>query len=104
MVEYQTVASVSNEAPGEMKLGVLDDKEVVVANIDGEDFAFGNACPHAASPLVDGEVVGAIVTCRWYATAFNVKTGEAQQGGVTDDPVPNYEICLEGNDIQIRMP
>ena len=71
MVEYQTVASVSNEAPGEMKLGVLDDKEVVVANIDGEDFAFGNACPHAASPLVDGEVVGAIVTCRWYATAFN---------------------------------
>ena len=104
MAEFQTVARASDVAPGEMNLVMLDDKEVVVANVDGEYFAFGNTCPHAGGPLVDGELVREIVTCPWHATPFNVKTGEAQQGGRTDDPVPTYEVRLEGNDIQIRMP
>ena len=104
MADYQTVAQTSDLGPGVMTSVELDGEEVVVVIIDGEYFAFGNICPHAGGPLVDGELSGDIVTCPWHSTPFNVKTGEAQPGGVTDDPVPTYEIRLEGNDIQIKPP
>ena len=104
MAEFQTVAKTSDVTPGEMKQVTLDSEEVVIANVDGEYFAFANTCTHAEGPLVEGELVGGIVTCPWHATPFNVKTGEAQEGGVTDDPVATYAVRIEGNDIQIAKP
>ncbi len=104
MAEYEIVAKASEVAPGEMKLVDVDGEEVVIANVDGVYFAFSNACTHEGGPLVEGELDGDIVTCPWHSTPFNVKTGGAQEGGVTDDPVPVYEIRLEGDDIQIRTP
>ncbi len=104
MAEFQTVAKASEVLPGEMKLVEVDGDEVVIANVDGEFFAFSNTCTHEGGPLSDGELEGDIVTCPWHFTPFNVKTGEAQEGGVTDDPIPTYEIRLEGDDIQIRKP
>ncbi len=104
MAEYEIVAKASEVAPGEMKLVDVDGEEVVIANVDGVYVAFSNACTHEGGPLVEGELDGDIVTCPWHSTPFNVKTGEAQEGGVTDDPVPVYEIRLEGDDIQIRTP
>ena len=101
MAEFQTVAKTSDVIPGEMKLVTLDSEGVVISNVDGEYFAFNNTCPHSGGPLVEGELEGGIVTCPWHATPFNVKTGEAQEGGVTDDPVAIYDVRIEGNDIQI---
>ncbi len=104
MAEFKTTAKASEVAPGEMKLVEVDGDEVVIANVDGEFFAFSNTCTHEGGPLSDGELEGDIVTCPWHSTPFNVKTGEAQEGGVTDDPIPTYEVRLEGDDIQIRKP
>ena len=104
MAEYETVAKASEVAPGEMKLVGVGGEEVVIANVGGEYFAFSNTCTHEGGPLVEGELDGDIVTCPWHSTPFNVKTGEAQEGGVTDDSVPVYEVRLDGDDIQIRKP
>ena len=104
MAEFHTVVKASEVAAGEMKLVEVDGDEVVIANVDGEFFAFSNTCTHEGGPLSDGELEGDIVTCPWHSTPFNVKTGEAQEGGVTDDPIPTYEVRLEGDDIQIRKP
>ena len=102
MSEFRTVTNTADLAPGKMKLVDLDGEEIAIANVDGEYFAFNNTCPHKGGPLAEGELEGDIVTCPWHATPFNVRTGEAQEGGVTDDPVATYEVRLEGDDIQIR--
>ena len=104
MAEFQTVAKTSDVTPGDMKLVTLDSEEVVIANADGEYFAFANTCPHAEGPLIEGELIGGIVTCLWHATPFDVKMGEAQEGGVTDDPVATYDVRIKGSDIQIAKP
>ncbi len=104
MAEFQKVARASEMAPGEMKLVEVDGDEVVIANVDGEYFAFSNTCTHEGGPLVEGELDGDIVTCPWHSTPFNVRTGEALEGGVTDDPVSVYQVRLEGDDLQIRKP
>ena len=84
-----------------MKLFDLDGAKVVVANVEGVFCAFSNVCSHAGGPLSDGELDGDKVTCPWHSTVFNVRTGEALEG-VTDDPVPIYEVLIEGDDIEIR--
>ena len=104
MTKSQSVAKTSDVTPGDMKLVTLDSEEVVIANADGEYFAFANTCPHAEGPLVQGELIGGIVTCLWHATPFDVKMGEAQEGGVTDDPVATYDVRIKGSDIQIAKP
>ena len=102
MSEFRTVMNTTDLAPGKMKPVDLDGEEIAIANVDGEYFAFNNTCPHVGGPLAEGELEGDIVTCPWHSTPFNVRTGEAQEGGVTDDPVSTYEVRLEGDDIQIR--
>ena len=104
MAEFQTVAKTYDVTPGDMKLVTLDSEEVVIANVDGKYFAFNNMCPHAEGPLVEGELIGGIVTCLWHASPFDVKMGEAQEGGVTDDPVATYDVRIKGSDIQIAKP
>ncbi len=103
MAEFQTVAKVSEIAPGDMKLVDLAGEAVVVANVDGRYFAFGNECTHVGGPLVEGELEGENVTCPWHSTIFNVKTGQASAGPGTS-AVPTYEVRLEGDDIRIATP
>lgn len=100
MTEFQTVAKVSEIGPGDMKLVDLAGEGVVVANVDGSYFAFGNECTHVGGSLVEGELEGENVTCPLHATVFNIKTGEALEGP-GKEPVPTYEVRLEGDDIQI---
>ncbi len=103
MGDFQTVANVSEIRTGEMKLVDLDDEEVVIANVDGAFFAFGNECPHAGGPLVEGELQGEAVTCPWHASIFNVKSGEVLEEPA-EDPIPTYEVRVEGDEIQVRTP
>ena len=44
MGEFHTVAKTSEVAPGEMKLVVVGGDEIVIANVDGEYFAFSDTC------------------------------------------------------------
>ncbi len=104
MGEFHTIAKVSEVTPGEMMLVDDDGEEIVIANVDGEYFAFSDTCTHEGGPLSDGELEGHIVTCPWHFTPFDVKTGEAQESGVTDDPIPVYEVRVEGDEVQIRKP
>ena len=53
MADFQTVAKVSEIDPGDMKLVGLAGEGVVVANVDGSYFAFGNewAIMHLTTPI-----------------------------------------------------
>lgn len=104
MGEFHTVAKVSEVAVGEMKLVEVDGEEIVIANVDGEYFAFSDTCTHEGGPLSDGDLEGRIVTCPWHFTPFDVKTGEAQEGGVTDDPIAIFDVRVVGQEIQIKRP
>ena len=103
MAEFQTVAKTSDVPPGQMKVVNFGGEEIAIANVDGTYFAFGNSCPHEGGPLGEGKLEGTAVTCPWHFTVFDVATGKAVEG-VTDDPVPTYEVRLSGDDVQGRKP
>ncbi len=103
MAKFETVAKASEIAPGTMKLIDLGGEEVVVANVEGSFHAFGNECTHAGGPLAEGELDGHRVCCPWHDTLFDVRSGEALEGP-GEDPVPTYEVRLEGDDILLSKP
>ncbi|MCH7795312.1 MAG: Rieske 2Fe-2S domain-containing protein [Proteobacteria bacterium] len=100
MTDFQTVAKASEIAPGTMKLVNLGGKAVVIANVEGTFYAFGNQCTHVGGPLAEGALEGKTVTCPWHATIFNIESGEPLEGPGAD-PIPIYQVRVESGDIQI---
>ena len=49
MADFRPVAKASEIAAGEMKLVEFEGEEVVIANVDGSFFAFGNKCTHVGT-------------------------------------------------------
>ena len=100
MANFETVATAPEIAAGTMKLVDVAGDEVVVVNVDGKFFAFANECTHAGGPLIDGDLEGDKVTCPWHATVFNVMSGAPLQGPGRE-PIPTYEVRIEGDEIQL---
>jgi 3-phenylpropionate/trans-cinnamate dioxygenase ferredoxin component len=102
MAEFETVLKTSDLAPGQMQGVTVDGMDIVVANVEGRFCAFGGICPHEDAPLADGDLYGDVVTCPWHFTEFNVLTGEALEG-LTDEPIPVFEVRIEGDDVKVAL-
>ena len=64
-------------APGETTTVDVEGIPVAIANVDGEFFAFGNDCPHQATPL-GGQPLQrrCIITCPEHHSMYDVRTGQ----------------------------
>lgn len=98
--DFFRVARRDEITDGEMK--VVFDGLVVVANVAGEYFAFGNICPHAFGPIGEGFLEDHVVECPWHAGQWDVRTGKMLTALATAD-VPTFEVRLQGDDIEIRV-
>ena len=76
-VAYFPVAQPGEIAQGAMKPVDLGGREIVVANVDGELYAFGRQCPHEATDLSEnGEIMaGAQLRCDGHSYCFDLQTG-----------------------------
>ena len=102
MAEFVRVAGVSDVPAGEMLIVEIEGEEIVLANVDGQIYAFGNGCTHRGGPLGEGLLEGDEVECPFHQGRFNVKTGEAIQEPPTE-PVPTYRVQVEGDDILVSV-
>ena len=100
MAEFVRVAGRGDVPAGEMLIVEVGGEEIVLANVDGQIYAFGNGCTHRGGPLGEGLLEGDEVECPFHQGRFNVKTGEAVQEPPTE-PIPTYEVQVEGDDIRI---
>lgn len=99
MEEFHKVAQLSEVPVGQSKLVMLNNKAIVLFNIDGKVYALHNLCPHEGGPLNEGRVKGHVVACPWHDLAFDVRNGQGIDGG--GYCVGSYEVRLEGSDILV---
>jgi nitrite reductase (NADH) small subunit len=64
------------EAAGSMKIVEIDDRPVVVRNVEGTLHAIENICPHRGGPVGEGDVQGNVIVCPWHDWAFDLSTGQ----------------------------
>jgi 3-phenylpropionate/trans-cinnamate dioxygenase ferredoxin subunit len=103
------VAETSEISQGQMKAFKLEEKEVLIANVDGTYYAIANRCTHKNGDLSKGSLDGNIVTCPLHGSKFDVTTGKAVKGpkigflrAKTSD-APSYHVRIEGKDVMINL-
>jgi Fe-S cluster biogenesis protein NfuA/nitrite reductase/ring-hydroxylating ferredoxin subunit len=63
-------------APGELAASDVEGVAVLLANVEGEVYAFRNGCPVDGLPLEGGRVAGAVIVCPWHNCAYDARSGK----------------------------
>jgi len=98
--EFTKIARTEEIPAGSMKSVELSGERVVVANVEGDYYAFGDECPHAGGLLSEGYIEGKSVECPLHGSLFNMSTG-IPETPPADESVAVYQVKVEGNDILI---
>jgi nitrite reductase (NADH) small subunit len=100
--EFVTVAQVGAIPEGEGRAFAVQGRMVAVFLEKGEYHAIDDFCPHMGASLSGGHVVDGTVACPWHAWRFSICDGTW-----CDNPrikVDAFEVRVEGNEIQVRVP
>ncbi len=74
---------------------------VVCQTKPGEVAAFGEFCPHLATPMADGWVDRGRIVCPWHGSRFALESGEVLRGP-SATPLPCYEARVVDGMIEVR--
>lgn len=88
---------------GEMTMAEVGDREIVLADIDGDVFAFDGICTHALGYLDQGELDGYQVLCPLHEGRFDVRTGKVVAGEPTE-PIDVYPTRIEDDTVYLKLP
>lgn len=94
---FQLVARVEDVPPGASKVVRVNDRPIALFNIEGAFYAIYNVCPHEGGPLGEGHLKGCVVSCPWHDLAFDVRNGQATDGGGYS--VGSYEVRVKDQQV-----
>jgi 3-phenylpropionate/trans-cinnamate dioxygenase ferredoxin subunit len=110
------VASIDDLPEGTMKKYHVEDKEVLIAKVEGKYYATQNKCPHFGGDLSKGKLEGSTVTCPRHGSQFNLTDGGVVRwlkgtgiissiGKTLKSPqkLTTYDIKIEGQDIMVEI-
>lgn len=61
--------------PGQRKRVFVDDRSIVVFNVDGALYAIDDSCPHNGASLANGPLEGCVLRCPAHGLRFDLRTG-----------------------------
>ena len=73
------VGKTSEIKVGQMKKISIDEKDVVIANFDGNFFAVDDTCTHAGASLSEGKLDDSTITCLMLVLVFQKESWMTQQ-------------------------
>lgn len=101
-MNWRKVASASQLPPGSVRRVVLDGIEIALCNLGGELFAVDDVCTHAYASLSEGALIGDELECPLHGGCFDVRTGAAKGGIVTED-LRRFAVRVEDDDVLIAL-
>jgi 3-phenylpropionate/trans-cinnamate dioxygenase ferredoxin subunit len=102
MAEWISVGTAGEVADGEINSYTAGERQVAIANVDGDLHAFDDLCTHQQCSLAEGDLEGTIVECPCHGSMFDITTGEAVNGPATD-PVDILEVREEDGALQVLL-
>ncbi len=91
---------------GHGKVFTVDGQQIAMFSIEGELFAFDDACPHVGASLGTGKLKGKLVTCPAHDWQFDVTNGECITIDRCDEGcyVDTYPVTLKNDEIILSLP
>ncbi len=83
--DFVRVGRSDEFAEGKMKRVEAGRMSALILRHEGRLYGISNTCAHAGGPLDEGTLHGAIVTCPWHASQFDVTNGQVKRGPATFD-------------------
>ena len=77
---YVRVCGINEVPVGDFKQFIVEKKEILVVNLNGQFCGLNARCTHAGAPLGEGELSGDVLTCPWHDSLFNIKDGSVIKG------------------------
>ena len=92
-----------SDLPDEGAIGVeVDGEPVAIIKAEGEVYALRDVCSHAEVPLSEGEIYDHTVECWLHGSCFDLRTGNPT-GPPATEPVPTYQVKIQGDDIYVSL-
>lgn len=94
---------------GGLKWIRIGGKDLVIANVEGNFYAFDNWCTHEQGNLSNGELKKNVLICPEHGAQFDVTTGRVLLGPDGDSPdsiqpEKPYKVVVQGNDLMVEIP
>jgi 3-phenylpropionate/trans-cinnamate dioxygenase ferredoxin subunit len=99
------VCSVDDVKPGQALRVDVEGHRLAVVRIGDDWYVIGDECSHADYSLSEGDVWEdeCEIECPQHGSTFLLKTGEPQTLPATQ-PVPTYDVKVEGDDVIVSLP
>lgn len=97
------IAEAETINPGQMLGIMIENKQILLANIDGDIYAIDNQCSHEDALLYNGALKGDCVECPLHGSRFSFKTGQPMEEPATK-PVQTYSVSRKPDGIYITVP
>jgi len=99
---YTKLAETNDLKPGQMMRVDIDQRRILLANVDGNFYATDDTCTHEDASLAMGSLRCDLVKCPLHGSRFNIRTGEVLDEPA-DEPLKTYTLQMEGDDIFIDL-
>ena len=99
--DFRNGFSIRDLRDGSMKLGHVDDEELLLVRRGDEFFAVAAHCTHYGGPLAEGLIVDGTVRCPWHHACFSLKDGEALRAPALD-PIACWRVEKLGDQVFVR--
>jgi 3-phenylpropionate/trans-cinnamate dioxygenase ferredoxin subunit len=99
------LCSVNDVKPGAAKRVDVEGHRLCVVRLGDDWYVLGDECSHADYSLSEGDVWedDREIECPKHGSTFDLETGEPQTLPATQ-PVPTYEVKVEGDDVVVMLP
>lgn len=96
------LGKTSELTPGKLHKVTINEKEVLVVNLDGNYFAMDDTCTHAGASLSEGTIEGQTVTCGWHGAQFDCKSGKLAKFPAKINDIKSYEVIVEADEVFLK--
>ena len=102
MAEFIKVANAEElDDPGKT-VHEVDDRIVVLIQVDGTFYCLDDVCTHDDGPLSDGELDGCDLVCPRHGARFDVCSGKAKSLPATR-PTASHEVKVENGEVFVKV-
>jgi nitrite reductase/ring-hydroxylating ferredoxin subunit len=77
---FTPVAPIESLQPGSLKDVEAEGIHILLCYLDGEVYAYRNACPDSVLPLHEGTLEGYTLLCPWHSCRYDIRTGKRLDG------------------------
>lgn len=116
MGDYRAAGKIADFPEGTSKKVVIDQQEILLAQVDGNYYAVADRCPHLKGDLSKGKLEGTVITCPRHASQFDITDGRVVRwlkgSGLvsaigktlkSERSLQTYPVKVEGDTVQVEV-